>query len=174
MTAAGQPSTLQRATLWLALGLAVILLALGLSWYGFSLKVHHRFWTDIFDRASGPMTFRFFLQPTMALLAAIPDGLRDAREGHSSFFWTSRGDATLQRGRLRQGFYATGRIFLLGLSMDAIYQTKALDQFYPAEAVIFSLALAVIPYFIWRWLVERIAGSRIVPPHKSPMGSPDE
>ena len=35
------------------------------------------------------MTFRFYLQPAMALLAAIPDGIRDARAGHKSFFWSS-------------------------------------------------------------------------------------
>ena len=157
MTQAGQPSVLQRATLGLALGLTIVLLALGASWYGWSLEVHHRFWSDIFGRASGPMTFRFFLQPTMSLIAAIPDGIRDAREGHSSFFWTSRQDETLHRGRLRQGLYATGRILLLGLSMDLVYQFKVFDHFFPVEAVLFALSLAVLPYFIWRWMVERVA-----------------
>jgi hypothetical protein len=157
MTRAVQPPMLQRATLWLALGLAMVLLALGAAWYGWSFEVHHRFWSDIFGRASGPMTFRLVLQPTMALIAAFPDGLRDAREGHSSFFWTSRGNETLQRGRLRQGLYATGRILLLGLSMDVIYQYRVFDHFYPVEAVLFALSLAVLPYFIWRWMIERIA-----------------
>ena len=55
-------------------------------WYGFSLEVHHRFWSDIADRVQGPMTFRFYLQPTMALIAAIPDGINDARNGRSAFF----------------------------------------------------------------------------------------
>ncbi len=32
------------------------------------------------------MTFRFYLQPAMALLAAIPDGIRDARAGHKPLF----------------------------------------------------------------------------------------
>jgi hypothetical protein len=159
MIAAG-PSTLQRLTLWLALALTAVLLALGIAWYGFSLQVHQRFWSDIFGRVSGPMTFRFFLQPTMALIAAIPDGLRDAREGHAHFFWTSRSDEALKRGRLREGLYATARILLLGLSMDLIYQYRVFDHFYPVEAVLFAIVLAVIPYFIWRWLVERIARGR--------------
>jgi hypothetical protein len=97
----------------------------------------------------------------MALLAAIPDAIRDVQKGHSSFFWNAPGDTTIQRGRLREGLYATGRILLLGLSMDLIYlyryQYRFYDQFYPAEAALFAIVLAVLPYFFWRWLVERIA-----------------
>lgn len=150
------PSTLQRVTLWIAVALALSLLAFGIARHGFSLEIQKRFWTDIFERFGAPMQFRIFLQPTMALIAAIPDGLRDAREGHASFAWTARGDTTLQRGRLREGLYATGRIMLLGLSMDLIYQYRFNDEFYPAEAVLFAIVLAVLPYFFWRWLVERV------------------
>jgi hypothetical protein len=175
MTAADyQPTSLQKGLTWLALALTVLLIVLGISWYGLSLDVHQRFWTDIFGRLTGPMTFRVFLQPIMGLIAAIPDGRRDAREGHSSFFWTSHGDTSLQRGRLRQGLYATARIMLLGLCMDLIYQMKVFGQFYPAEAVLFALVLCVIPYFFWRWLVERIASRRSARPHGRAMGSPDE
>ena len=41
--------------------------------------------------------------------------------------------------------------------MDAIYQFKALDRFYPVEALMMALLLAVIPYFIFRWLIEHAA-----------------
>jgi hypothetical protein len=157
MTAASQPSKVQQITLWVALAFALLLLVLGATWYGWSWDVHQRFWADIFGRADGPMTFRLLLQPTMALIAAIPDGISDARNGHSSFFWTSPHDPAVRHGRLRQGLYATGRILLLGLSMDLIYQYKVFTQFYPAEAVVFALLLAVIPYFLWRWIVERVA-----------------
>lgn len=151
-----QPSTLQRVTLWIALLLAFALLAFGIARHGFSFEIQKRFWSDIFERFGAPMQFRIFLQPAMALIAAIPDALRDVREGHSSFFWTAHGDTGIQRGRLREGLYATGRILLLGLSMDLIYQYRFSDGFYPAEAVLFALVLAVIPYFIWRWLIEKI------------------
>jgi hypothetical protein len=142
---------------WLAVALTVILLLLGIFWHGFSLEVQQRFWSDIFGRVGGPMSFRFFLQPAMALLAALPDGIADARQGHSSFFWTDRGDPTVQHGRLRQGLTSTARVVLLGISMDVIYQLRALDQFYPAEAVMMAILLAVIPYFVFRWIVERVA-----------------
>ena len=49
------------------------------------------------------------------------------------------------------------RVILLGIGMDVIYQIKQLDQFYPAEAVMMAILLAVIPYFVFRWIVEHIA-----------------
>jgi hypothetical protein len=151
------PSTLGRAMTWLAVALTVILLLVGMFWHGFSLDVQQRFWSDIFERVGGPMSFRFILQPAMALLAALPDGINDAKHGHSAFFWTDRGDPTLRRGRLWQGLNSTARVVLLGISMDVIYQLRELDQFYPAEAVVMAILLAVIPYFLFRWIVERIA-----------------
>ncbi len=41
--------------------------------------------------------------------------------------------------------------------MDAIYQYKVFKTFYPDEAVIIALALAVVPYFILRGPIARIA-----------------
>jgi hypothetical protein len=142
---------------WLAPILTVLLSILGLYWYGFTMEVRRRFWSDIADCIHGPMTFRFYLQPIMALIAAIPDGLRDARDGHKAFFWAAFLDTPQHADRLREGLYSTARIILLGISMDVIYQFKVLEQFSPAEAAVMAVVFAVIPYFIFRWLIERAA-----------------
>jgi hypothetical protein len=151
------PSRITTIMTWLAVGVSAGLIALGFHWYGFSVEVRQRFWSDILDRVHGPMTFRFYLQPVMAAVAALADGLRDVREGHKSFLWSTHGDPNAQAGRLREGLTSTARVVLLGLSMDAIYQFRVLDQFYPAEAVTMALLLAVIPYFVARWIVEHVA-----------------
>lgn len=93
----------------------------------------------------------------MAGIAALHDGLKDARQGHKSFFWSAWGDSGQQTGRLREGLIATARILLLGISMDVIYQLRALESFYPAEAAVIAILLAVVPYFIFRWIVEHFA-----------------
>jgi hypothetical protein len=142
---------------WFVVGLAALLLILGIYWYGWSMEVHRRFWTDLFDRIHGPMTFRFYLQPVMALLAALPDGINDARGGHKSFFWSGLLSPNASTGRLREGLISTARVVLLGLSMDVIYQFKVFDRFYPGEALMMAILLAVIPYFVFRWIVERAA-----------------
>jgi len=152
-----KPSRLAIAMTWLVLVLALVLLAWGIIKHGFSLEVQHRFWTNIGDRIHGPMTFRFVLQPTMAFLAALADGLRDARQGHKAFFWTAMRDPTQHKGRLREGLISTARVVLLGICMDVIYQLRVLDEFYPAEAVMMAILLAVIPYFVFRWIVECVA-----------------
>jgi hypothetical protein len=152
----------------LALVLTIALIALGLIWYGFSGEVHQRIWRDIFDRPGGPMTFRFVLQPTMAAIAALHDGIKDARTGRSPYFWTVLTNSAERGGRLREGLISTARIILLGLAMDAIYQAVVLKTFYPGEMVIIALLLAFIPYVILRgpfarlarwWFARKSAGS---------------
>lgn len=141
----------------LAIVLATVLIVLGASWYGFSTDVHQRIWRNIAERPSGPMSFRFLLQPTMAFLAALHDGINDARLGRSPYFWTILSDPTQRGDRLREGFLSTGRIILLGLGMDAIYQYKVLNTFYPGEMVVTALLLAFIPYLLLRGPITRLA-----------------
>lgn len=142
---------------WIAITLVVAFSVIGLIWNGFSDEIRHRVWTDLVDRPGGPMTFRFVLQPAMAALAALHDGIRDARLGRSPYFWTIVRDPQRRARRLREGLVSTARIILLGLGMDAIYQYKVLDTFYPAEAVIIALTLAVVPYLVLRGPIARVA-----------------
>jgi hypothetical protein len=146
---------------WIAATLLIVFSALGLMWYGVSEEVRHRFWTDLVDRPGGPMTFRFILQPVMATLAALHDGIKDARLGRSPYFWTIMHDPARRARRLHEGLISTARIILLGLAMDAIYQYKEFNTFYPAEAVVIALSLAVVPYFILRGPIARIARRRL-------------
>ncbi|CDZ68268.1 Hypothetical protein NGAL_HAMBI2605_65530 [Neorhizobium galegae bv. orientalis] len=152
------PSGLSRILSW-AVGLvSLALLVSGVVMHGWTFETHQRFWNDIVDRVNGPMTFRFILQPVMAFVAALPDGINDARHGHSAFFWTRRGDPTLKRGRLSQGLASLARVVLLGISMDVIYQMRVFERFYPIEALVMAILLAVIPYFIFRPVIEWLAG----------------
>jgi hypothetical protein len=140
-----------------AVVLLIALSVLGLIWYGLSAEVHQRIWTDILDRPGGPMTFRFILQPAMAVLAALHDGIKDARIGRAPYFWTVLTDPNERGGRLREGVISTGRIILLGLGMDALYQYTVLETFYPGEMVIVAILLAFVPYLLLRGPVERVA-----------------
>jgi hypothetical protein len=93
----------------------------------------------------------------MAALAAVPDGIRDARLGHKAFFWSALRHPEARTGRLREGLESIARVVLLGLSMDAVYQFRVLDRFYPVEALMMAVLLAVIPYFVLRWVAEHVA-----------------
>lgn len=119
--------------------------------------VFGRVWTDLLARPSGPLAFRFVLQPTMAAIAAILDGIKDAHTGRSPYFWTVLSNPAERTERLREGLKATSRIILLGLVMDAAYQIIVFRTFYPLEAVIIAIALAFTPYLLIRGPAARIA-----------------
>lgn len=136
---------------------AVALILLGMFWYGVSTESNQRLWQNIFGRTDGPMTFRFVLQPLMAAIAALIDGVTDARTGRSPYFWTILTDPDKRGERLHEGLIATARILLLGIGMDLIYQYRVFDTFYPVEALIIALLLAFIPYLLLRGPVARIA-----------------
>ena len=140
-----------------ALALIVAFGVLGLLWYGFSAEVQARIWRNIVERPSGPMMFRFILQPVMAVIAALVDGIKDARTGRSPYFWTVLTDPDKRAGRLREGLISTARVILLGLAMDVIYQAIVLKTFYPGEAAIVAILLAFVPYLLLRGPFARIA-----------------
>jgi hypothetical protein len=141
----------------LVIAFAVLLIAAGALWHGVTLEAFERAWHDLVDRPSGPMAFRFILQPAMAAIAGILDGVKDARAGRSPYFWTVLSKPQERVERLREGLNATARIILLGLAMDVVYQLIVLKTFYPVEALIIAFLLAFVPYLLIRGPVARIA-----------------
>lgn len=131
----------------------ILLVIAGVVWHGISIGVLQRIWRDLVERPGGPMSFRFVLQPLMAAVTAIIDGLRDARTARSPFFRAVLFEPAHRMARLVEAFNAIARIILLGLVMDAIYQLIVFERFYPAEAVIVALLLAVVPYVVLRGLI---------------------
>lgn len=115
-----------------------------------------RLWGDLAARPAGPLSFRFILQPIMATLLGIRDGIKDARTGRSPYFWTVLRNPAERHARLREGLIATSRILLLGLIMDAIYQFKVDGRFHVGEAIIVALTLAFIPYLFIRGPAARL------------------
>jgi hypothetical protein len=154
------PSKTQILQAQIASLLVVGLLALGVAWYGISDESLGRLWTDILDRPGGPMTFRFILQPAMAIIAALRDGFHDARLGRRPYIWAlihGVRDSGGRSGRLWEGIVSTARILILGVVMDIIYQWKVLDTFYPGQSAVIAILLAFIPYLLLRGPFERIA-----------------
>ena len=112
---------------------------------------------NLVDRVSGPMKFRLVLQPLMAVIFAVRSGLRDAKEGRPAYFWAIFTDPQNRRERLRDGWKSVARIFVLAIIIDAVYQIIELRWFYPLEAFIVAIVLAIIPYLLIRGPVNRAA-----------------
>jgi len=137
--------------------LMVAFVVVGFAQYGFSAEVRARIWQNLLERWGAPMNFRFVLQPVMATIAALLDGLKDARTGRPPFLETIITNPAKRAGRMQEAVIATARIILLGLVMDTIYQVMEFKTFHPAEAVIIALLLAFVPYVVLRGIIARIA-----------------
>lgn len=115
-----------------------------------------RFVDDLIDRVTGPMKFRLLLQPIMALIFAVRDGLKDAREGRAPYFWAIFTSPAHRKELLREGWKAVGKVFVIAVIIDAIYQFMVLRWFYPGEALLVAFILAFLPYLLIRGPVNRI------------------
>ena len=151
----------------LAVALIVGLVVLGIICYGLSAEDLARVWRQILARPGGPMTFRFILQPLMAAIAALRDGVHDARTGRTPYFSAILRHPEKRVGRLREGVVATARILILGVIVDTVYQLTELHTFYPAEAALVALLLALLPYALLRGPIARIARHWVALPTSS-------
>ena len=119
-----------------------------------------RFTSDMMARVSGPMTFRLVLQPAMAAFFAIRSGLADARAGRPPYFWTLLSDRAERAAMIKDGWKSVGRVFILAVVLDVVYQLYVLHFVYPVQAIAVAFILAIVPYLILRGLVTRVARSK--------------
>jgi hypothetical protein len=119
-----------------------------------------RFAENLIGRVHGPLTFRFILQPVMAIVYAILDGRKDARAGKPPYFWALVTDPEHRREMVRSGWKSAGKIFILAIVLDAAYQFIVLRWFYPVEALLVATFLAIVPYLVVRGPLTRILRGR--------------
>jgi hypothetical protein len=153
----GSPSKTQILLARIAIALVVGFAVAGVFRYGLSTDVLDRVWQNIVARPGGPMTFRFVLQPAMAAVAALRDGIVDARLDRTPYLSAIVRGVEGRGSRLWEGFISTARILILGVVMDVVYQLVFLGEFYPAEATIIAVLLAFVPYALLRGPIGRLA-----------------
>ena len=117
------------------------------------------FWTDFLARFDGPLHFRLFVQPLMAIVFAVRDRTRDAREGRSAYLWTLLTDSAQRRYLLESGWKGISKVFVLAVVLDVVYQLIAWRAVKPVQALLTAAVLALIPYALLRGPVNRALGS---------------
>ena len=108
------------------------------------------------ERLTGPMRFRFVLQPTMAAILAIRAGINDARYGKPPYFWAMFTNPGQWRALVREGWTAIAKIFTIALVMDVIYQLVVARSVRLIETVVVAITLAVLPYLLLRGPTNRL------------------
>jgi hypothetical protein len=119
-----------------------------------------RFFENMAIRIDGPMKFRLVLQPLMAAIFAIMAGLKDAKAGKPPFFWAMLNDPAHRADMIREGWKGIGKVFILALILDVVFQVIALKTVYPVEAIMVAFMLAIVPYLILRGPANRLAPRR--------------
>ncbi len=126
-----------------------------------------RAWEMLVGRATGPLTVRLLVQPTVAALLAIRAGLRDAREDRTPYLWSIFTNPAQRRELLREGRTDIGKVFIVAVVLDLIYELIVHRWLYPLQALLVATVLAIIPYVLIRGAVTRIA-RRFIQGRKKP------
>ena len=116
-----------------------------------------RFVQGFMSRLEGPFSFRMIVQPLMAVIFAVIDGLKDAKWGKPAYFWAVLSSPEHRRELLKDGWKHFGKIFLLAIVLDLLFQWKIYHEIRAGGVVVAALILAVLPYVALRGPINRIA-----------------
>ena len=111
---------------------------------------------NLVGRFDGPLHFRIIVQPLMAVFFATVDGLKDAKCHRPAYVWAMAVNPDHRRSLLKDGWKHFGKIFILAIILDVIYQLTVQHTVYPGEVMVVALVLAVVPYVLLRGPVNRI------------------
>jgi len=109
------------------------------------------------DRLSGPFHLRFVVQPAMAALLAIRAGVHDARGNRPPYFWAIWSRPGERKRLICHGWKDAGRVFVMALAVDCIYQFLVFRWLHPLQALAISFLLAIVPYVLIRGPITRLA-----------------
>jgi len=121
-----------------------------------------RAWENLLGRIDGPLSFRLVLQPIMATIFAVRDGIQDARTGRPPYGWAVLTDRANRAELLREAWKGMGRVFIFAVVMDVIYQVIVFRWIHPVGALIVAFFLAGVPYLLMRGPVNRLMRRRAV------------
>jgi len=107
-----------------------------------------RVFENLGARVGGPMTFRFILQPLVAVTLGIRDGLRLARTGRALLRWRHQDDPATSRHLVRTVWRSIRVLVFVAVALDIIYQLLVRQWVYPGETLIVLVAITLIPYLL--------------------------
>ncbi len=119
----------------------------------------NNFLTNLGIRHEGPMSFRLYLQPAMSLIYAIIAGIRDAKAGKQPFVINGLILGKTNRSRkdlIKELWKDVGKVFILAAIMEVIFEIIEFKTVHPFEVIKVSFFLAILPYLIFRGIVDRL------------------
>jgi len=119
------------------------------------------FLTNVLDkivaRLTGEMSFRFILQPVIAVILGIRDGLMDAKAGTPPFIADLIFSPKNRKRQLKSAFNRLLTPIIVATVLDAIAQYFIFGHINPLGAVLVGTFVMGIPYALARGVTNRIA-----------------
>jgi len=115
------------------------------------------FFEDIPKRLVGPGKFRFVLQPLLATILGILNGIADARTGKPPFLYGLFFKREFRGELARSSLENLANLMLMSILMDAVFQWIILGVSHPGAAILAGPVLILSPYVKVRALANRIA-----------------
>ena len=117
--------------------------------------------TNVLDkivaRLTGEMSFRFILQPAIAVFLGIRDGLMDAKAGTPPFIADLIFSPKDRDRQLKSAFHRLLTPIIVSTVLDAIAQHLIFGHINPLGAVLVGTFVMGIPYALARGVTNRIA-----------------
>lgn len=111
---------------------------------------------NLIGRLDGPLHFRFIVQPLVASILAVIDGVKDAKAGKPAYFWALLSNSGHRKELLHRGWKRISKIFILAVVLDVVYQLIEYHWIYPGETLIVAVVLAILPYIVLCGPVNRV------------------
>ena len=115
-----------------------------------------QFLDDMAARLTGAMSFRFILQPAVAVVLGIKDGVNDAKSGTPPFVFDLLFHPKNRQRSLKKAFHRLLVPIIVGTVLDAIAQYLIFKQIHPLPAVMVGALVIGVPYSLARGLTNRI------------------
>jgi hypothetical protein len=103
----------------------------------------------------GPGHLRFFLQPLLAIILGIRDGVADARLERPPYILALATDRALRGKRVREMLKRLTVPLVLGIGLSVVFQLIIRDAVHPAAAVGYGIIFVAMPYMLARALSNR-------------------
>lgn len=112
---------------------------------------------NLVARLIGEMSFRFILQPAIAIFLGIRDGLMDAKAGTPPFIADLIFNPKNRERQLKSAFHRLLTPIIVATVLDAIAQHLIFGRINPLGAVIVGTLVMGLPYALARGVSNRIA-----------------
>lgn len=112
---------------------------------------------QLFGRTDGFLVFRLFIMPVVSSIIGIRAAVRDFQEKGPALFYNFFAGHADKKRILSSGWKDVGRIIIVALVLDAVYQIITFRAFYIFQAMMIAFLCAFLPYIFFRHLTNRLA-----------------